>query len=54
MDCVEILEDVVAFCKKEIEALEHKTSVDTPDGYEIRNIQCGLLGIRKRHRAYSD
>jgi hypothetical protein len=47
-DCEERLEDIVAFCKKEIEALENKTNVDTPEGYDSRNIHRGL------HDAYEN
>jgi len=42
MDCEEILEDIIAFCKKEIEALDNKTNVDSPEGYDRRNIHRGL------------
>jgi hypothetical protein len=41
MNCEEILEDVIAFCKKEIEELEDKTNVDDPS-YDGRNIRRGL------------
>jgi hypothetical protein len=34
MDCEEILEDVIAFCKKEIEKLESTTIVNNPHGYD--------------------
>ena len=34
MDCEEILEDVIAFCKKEIEALEDNKNVDNPQSYD--------------------
>jgi len=42
MNCEEILEDVIAFCKKEIEELNDKTNVDDPNGYEGRNTRRGL------------
>jgi len=42
MNCEEILEDVVAFCKKQIEKLEDKTNVDDPTGYDGRNTRRGL------------
>ena len=42
MDCEEILEDVIAFCKKEIEELEDKTNVEDPNGYESLNTRRGL------------
>jgi uncharacterized protein with von Willebrand factor type A (vWA) domain len=42
MNCEEILEDVIAFCKKGIEELEDKTNVDDPSGYDSRNIRRGL------------
>jgi hypothetical protein len=42
MNCEEILEDVVAFCKKQIEELEDKTNVDDPTGYDDRNTRRGL------------
>lgn len=42
MDCEEILEDVIAFCKKEIEALENKANVDDTQGYESRSTLRGL------------
>ncbi|MEI7826353.1 MAG: hypothetical protein WCI87_00925 [Euryarchaeota archaeon] len=42
MDCEEILEDVITFCKKEIEALESKTNVDDPQGYSNLNTLRGL------------
>ena len=37
-----MLEDVVAFCKKQIEELEEKTSVDDPSGYNGLNTRRGL------------
>ena len=42
MNCEEILEDVIAFCKKEIEELEDKTNVEDPSGYDSRNTGRGL------------
>lgn len=42
MNCEEILEDVIAFCKKEIEELEDKTNVEDPTGYDGRNTHRGL------------
>ncbi len=42
MNCEEILEDVIAFCKKEIEELEEKTNVEDPTGYDSRNTRRGL------------
>jgi hypothetical protein len=42
MDCEEILEDVIAFCKKEIEALENTTNVDAPQGYDNQHTLRGL------------
>ena len=42
MYCEEILEDVIAFCKKEIEELEDKTNVEDPIGYDSRNTRRGL------------
>ena len=42
MNCEEILEDVIAFCKKEIEELEDKTNVEEPSGYDSRNTRRGL------------
>jgi hypothetical protein len=40
MNCEEILEDVVAFCKKQIEELQ--TNVDDPSGYNGLNTRRGL------------
>jgi hypothetical protein len=42
MNCEEILEDVIAFCKKQIEELEDKTIVEDPTGYDSRNTRRGL------------
>jgi hypothetical protein len=42
MDCEEILEDIIAFCKKEIEALEDNTNVATPQGYDDLHALRGL------------
>jgi len=42
MNCEEILEDVIAFCKKEIEELEDKTNGEDPSGYDSRNTRRGL------------
>ncbi len=42
MDCEEILEDVITFCKKEIEALESTTIVDNPQGYDSLRALRGL------------
>jgi len=42
MNCEEILEDVVAFCKKQIEELQEKTNVDDPSGYNGLNTRRGL------------
>lgn len=42
MDCEEILEDVIAFRKKEIETLENTTIVDNPQGFESLNALRGL------------
>jgi hypothetical protein len=42
MECEEILEDVIAFCKKEIAALENKINVDNPQGYDSVNTLRGL------------
>lgn len=42
MNCEEILEDVIAFCKKQIEELENKTNVEDPNGYDNRNTRRGL------------
>jgi hypothetical protein len=42
MDCEEILEDVIAFCKKEIEALENTTIVDNPQDYDSLHTLRGL------------
>ena len=42
MDCEEILEDVSAFCKKEIEALENTTIVDNPRSYDSLHALRGL------------
>ena len=47
MNCEEILEDVIAFCKKEIEELEDKTNVDDPTGYDSRNTRRGLRDAYK-------
>jgi hypothetical protein len=42
MDCEDILEDVIAFCKKEIEALENITIVDNPQDYDSLQTLRGL------------
>ena len=42
MNCEEILEDVIAFCKKEIEKLEDKTNAEDPTGYDSRMTRRGL------------
>jgi len=42
MNCEGILEDIVAFCKKEIEALDNKTHEDALEGYNSLNIHRGL------------
>ena len=42
MNCEEILEDVIAFFKKEIEELEDTTYVEDPTGYNSRNTRRGL------------
>jgi hypothetical protein len=42
MNCEEILEDVIAFCKKQIEELADKTHVEDPTGYDSRNTRRGL------------
>jgi len=42
MKCEEILEDVVTFCKKQIEELEEKTDVNDPSGYNGLNTRRGL------------
>ncbi len=42
MDCEEILEDVITFCKKEIEALESTTIVDNPQSYDSLRALRGL------------
>ena len=42
MNCEEILEDVITFCKKEIEELERKTSVEDPTTYDSRMTRRGL------------
>ncbi|MGA3360278.1 MAG: hypothetical protein ABSC87_08735 [Halobacteriota archaeon] len=42
MNCEEILEDVIAFCKKEIEKLEDKTNVEGPTGYNSLMTRRGL------------
>jgi hypothetical protein len=42
MNCEEILEDVIAFCKKEIEELEHKTNAEDPTGYDSTSTRRGL------------
>ena len=42
MNCEEILEDVIAFCKKEIEELEDKTNGEDPSGYGIVTLAAGL------------
>ncbi len=42
MDCEEILEDVIAFCRKEIEAIESKTKLATSEGYGSLNTLRGL------------
>jgi hypothetical protein len=42
MNCEEILEDVIAFCKKEIEKLEDKTNVEDPTGYDSPMTRRGL------------
>ncbi|MGA7075488.1 MAG: hypothetical protein WBZ42_02935 [Halobacteriota archaeon] len=42
MNCEEILENVIAFCRKEIEELEDKTNVDDPNGYGGLNTRRGL------------
>ena len=41
MNCEEILEDVIAFCKKEIKELEAKKDVD-PNDYGSLNTRRGL------------
>jgi hypothetical protein len=41
-NCEEILEDVIAFCKKRIEELEDKTNVEDPTGYDSHNTRRGL------------
>ncbi|MGZ4862157.1 MAG: hypothetical protein ACXV2E_05185 [Halobacteriota archaeon] len=41
MTCEEILEDVMAFCKRRLK-LEEKTNVDDPTGYDSRNTRRGL------------
>jgi hypothetical protein len=42
MNCEEILEDVIAFCKQQIKELENKTIVDDPTGYDSLNTRRGL------------
>ena len=42
MNCDEILEDVVAFCKKEIEELKEKPNVDDPTGYDSLGTRRGF------------
>jgi hypothetical protein len=42
MDCEEILEDVLTFCKKEIETIESKTKAATSEGYDSLNTLRGL------------
>jgi hypothetical protein len=42
MNCEEILEDVIAFCKKEIEKLKEKTNVEDPTGYDSLNTRRAL------------
>lgn len=42
MDCEKILEDIIAFCKKEIEAIESKTKVAAAEGYDSINTLRGL------------
>ena len=55
MNCAEILEDVVAFCKKQIEELQEKTNVDDPSGYNGLNTRRGASRrVRECNRAHSD
>lgn len=42
MDCEEILEDVIAFCKKQIKTIESKITVATSEGYDNLNTLRGL------------
>jgi hypothetical protein len=42
VDCEEILEDVIAFCKREIETTESKTKVASSEGYDSLNTLRGL------------